>query len=102
MPVMSYVLRIIAQANNCPENIEQLSQYKLLRTTWQSQGVKVLLMNSMASESLASIRAQAARYDIDLPIPVDETQLVAASLGIAKAGEVLVIDPTSRQLKYRG
>ena len=41
-------------------------------------------------------------YDIDLPIMMDESQLVAENLGVTKAGEVLVIDPNTRQVLYHG
>jgi peroxiredoxin len=94
-------LVVITQANSCADNIDNLPKYKLLRTTWESQGVKFLMMNS-TNESLDSIRKVATTYDIDFPIMADETQLVAENLKVAKAGEVLVIDPRSKQLVYRG
>jgi peroxiredoxin/mono/diheme cytochrome c family protein len=92
---------IVTQANSCAENIENMPKYKLLRTTWQNQGVKFLMMNS-SPDDLKAIRKLAATYDIDFPIMADETQLVAENLHVAKAGEVLVIDPKTRQLVYRG
>jgi len=93
---------IITQANSCAENIEQLPKYKLLRTTWENQGVKFLMLNAAKDDSLESVRRLANTYDIDFPIMMDESQLVAESLRVAKAGEVLVIDPNTRQLLYRG
>jgi hypothetical protein len=95
-------LVIITQANSCAENIEQLPKYKLLRTTWENQGVKFVMMNSAKSDNLDSVRRLASTYDIDFPIMMDESQLVAESLRVAKAGEVLVIDPNTRQLLFQG
>jgi hypothetical protein len=93
---------IITQANSCAENVENLPKYKLLRTTWGKQGVKFLMMNSSKDDNLETVRKQASLYDIDFPIMVDESQLVAENLRVSKAGEVLVLDPTARRILYRG
>jgi hypothetical protein len=93
---------IIAQSNTCQDNIDQLPKYKLLRTLWEKQGVKFLMLNAGKDESADAIRRAAATYDIDFPIMVDETQLVAESLKVSKAGEVIVVNPATLRLLYRG
>jgi peroxiredoxin len=93
---------IISQANSCQENVNQLPKYKLLRTLWEKQGVKFLMLNASGQDSFDSIRRAASVYNIDFPIMVDETQLVAESLKVAKAGEVLVVNPATMRLLYRG
>ncbi|MGI1678689.1 MAG: redoxin domain-containing protein [Cellvibrionaceae bacterium] len=93
---------IISQANNCSENIDMLHKYKLLRTTWQPMGVEFLMLNSNKKDDLKSIRNTADIYDINFPIMYDESQLVAETLSVTKAGEILVLDPKTRQLVYRG
>jgi hypothetical protein len=93
---------IISQANTCQESIDQLPKYKLLRTLWGKQGVKFLMLNAAKGDSLESIRRAAGVYEIDFPIMVDESQLVAESLNITKAGEVLVVEPQSRRVLYHG
>jgi len=93
---------VIAQSNSCPENIEQLHRYKLLRTTWANKGVEILMLNASREDNLESIRKIAKTYDVDFPIMRDDSQLVAESLNLTKAGEVLVIEPNSRKLIYRG
>jgi hypothetical protein len=93
---------IITQANRCVENIDLLPKYKLLRTTWEDRGIEFLMMNSAAEDDLESIRRIAATYDIDFPIMDDHAQLVAETLNVTHAGQVLVVDPTTRRLLYRG
>ncbi|MGQ9426778.1 redoxin domain-containing protein [Gilvimarinus sp. F26214L] len=93
---------IISQASSCPQNIEMLHKYKWLRTTWEPQGVKFLMLNSSAEDNLETIRKTASTYDIDFPIMHDASQLVAETLDIGKAGEILVIDPRTLQLVFRG
>jgi peroxiredoxin len=93
---------VISQANSCAENVDQLHRYKHLQTTWEKQGVKFLMLNSSKDDNLDSIRRTASTYNIDFPIMYDETQLVAESLQVAKAGEILVLEPNSKQVLYHG
>src|SRR5690606_27282114 len=50
----------------------------------------------------AGIRAEEAVWKYDFPILDDETQLVAESLGITHAGQVVVVDPVRMNVLYRG
>ncbi len=93
---------IIATAANCQENIEKLPKYRLLRTTWERQGVSFLAINAADDDSLAEIRLMDELHNFDLPILLDDSQLVAESLGLRKAGEIVVLEPTRSQVLYRG
>ncbi len=93
---------LISTSAHCVENLDQLHKYRLLRTTWEREGVTFLAINSSASDSLQEVRSMAEAYNLDMPILLDETQLVAESLQISKAGELLVLDPTRSQILYRG
>ncbi|PCH61084.1 MAG: hypothetical protein COC19_05115 [SAR86 cluster bacterium] len=98
----SKALVIISTSISCLENLEKLPKYRLLRTTWESQGVSFLMLNSSSADSLQDIRRQAASHNFDLPILLDPSQLVAQSLGISRAGEVVIIEPGRQHLLYRG
>jgi len=93
---------IISTSASCAENIDQLQKYRLMRTTWERQGVTFLGINSSSDDSLEDIRQMDAAYNFDLPIMVDDSQLVAESLGLTKAGELVVLEPNRFQLLYRG
>lgn len=93
---------VISQANSCAANIENLHKYKLLRTTWEPLGVKFLMLNASTEDDLKSIRSTSDTYDIDFPIMYDPAQLAAETLDIDQAGEIVVIDPKTMQLVFRG
>lgn len=93
---------IIATAVNCAENIEQLHKYRLLRTTWEQQGISFLALNSAAIDSSDDVRLMDDLHNFDIPILLDDSQLVAESLGLSKAGEIVVLEPTRSQILYRG
>jgi peroxiredoxin len=92
----------IGQANSCQENIDQLPKYKLLRTLWEKKGVQFLMINADQKDSLDAIRRVASVYDIDFPILKDDAQLVAENLNLTKAGEIVVVNPTTLRVLYRG
>ena len=93
---------VISQANSCSNNIDDLHKYKLLRSIWEQEGVQFLMLNSSVKDDRDAVRRLAEIYDIDFPIMIDDSQLVAESLGIKQAGEILVLEPNSRMLVYRG
>ncbi len=95
-------LVIITQQNACTENYNKLAKYKLMQSNFNSDDIVYLMMNSSGYDDLSSIRNEASAFDFGFPILLDETQLVAESLGIQQAGEVLVIDPKSQRLVFRG
>jgi peroxiredoxin len=93
---------LISTSAHCLENIEKLPKYRLLRTTWERQGVTFLGIDSSAQDSLAEIRKMAELHHFDIPILLDDSQLVAESLGLTKAGEIVVLEPNRLQVLYRG
>lgn len=93
---------IISTSTTCLENIENLPKYRLLRTTWESQGIRFLAINSSASDELDAIRQMDFLHNVDLPILIDDSQLVAESLGLSKAGEIIVLEPNRFRILYRG
>jgi len=93
-------LVIVGQANGCEENYNQQHKYRLLQTTWESQGVGFLMLN--ATDARDAVAAEAELFDYDWPVMMDESQLVAELLGLTKAGEVVVLNPVRAEILYRG
>ncbi|MDO8908480.1 MAG: redoxin domain-containing protein [Pseudohongiella sp.] len=98
----SKALVIISQATGCTANQENIARYKQLRTNWDHRGVTFVMLNSDNKDDRAGIRAEEAIWNYDFPILDDETQLVAESLGITHAGQVVVVDPVRMNVLYRG
>ncbi|MEM7100208.1 MAG: redoxin domain-containing protein [Pseudomonadota bacterium] len=65
---------------------------------FKDKNVLFLFLNSRQQDS----RADLAELATSVPILVDESQLVAESLGISRIGEALVFDPETMQLLYKG
>ncbi|MEX1033171.1 MAG: redoxin domain-containing protein [Cellvibrionaceae bacterium] len=95
-------LVIFSQSNACSTIDADIEKLRELRGKWQDKDVAFMMMNSSATDKLESIRKTADKKNLDFPILLDESQLVAETLNITKAGEVVILDPTTQNLVYRG
>ena len=95
-------LVVMAQANSCKSNAAAIDEFRQLRDQWAGKDVAFVLMNSSADDDLASIQNAALRQNVDFPIMHDHAQLVAESVSLAKAGEVVILDPERFTVLYRG
>jgi hypothetical protein len=93
---------IMIQGNGCPIVRNALTDYKALRDNHADDNVHFLMLNSNLQDQRKSILAEAQRFAIDIPILHDETQLVGEALGLVRTAEVLVIDPNTWTIAYRG
>src|SRR5690606_17009535 len=95
-------LVIVSQQSGCSSNQESIATLKQLRSNWDYRGVSFVMLNSSTKDDRAGIRAEEAIWKYDFPILDDETQLVAESLGVTHAGQVVVVDPVRMNVLYRG
>ena len=93
---------LMAQGNGCAASRDSVPGMKALRDQYRTQGVEVLLIDSNLPDTSAAIVKEAAAAGIDMPILIDETQLIGEALDLRRNGEVLVINPQGWKLAYRG
>ena len=66
-----------------------------------ADGIEFLLINATGEQSRATLKSQSEAYG-NLPLLMDESQLVSEMLGFSSIGEVVVVDPGSLAVLYRG
>ena len=93
---------LFVQGNGCPIVRNVLNDFKTVRDQFDGEQVKFMMINSNLQDSREDIAAESLEWNIDFDILIDETQLVGESLELTRTAEVLVIDPNSWQLAYRG
>ncbi|MCX2979645.1 redoxin domain-containing protein [Halieaceae bacterium IMCC14734] len=93
---------MLVQTNNDAAARQSASDLELLRADFEQLDVVFFMLNPSAADDRHSIAAEAKSQGYTLPILVDESQLVAESLGVSQTGEVLVIDPATMQTVYQG
>ncbi|MFT4889009.1 MAG: peroxiredoxin, partial [Pseudohongiellaceae bacterium] len=73
-----------------------------LRMDWEEQGFVFALIDSSAKAETVALRAIKQAANLQLPLFIDDGQLVSESLGFTKVGEIAVLDPDKLSLIYRG
>ena len=93
---------LITQENDCPVSRNTSAAVKALQEQYSSKGVEIFMLNSTPSNKREAIVAEAQAYGYNLPILMDANQLVGEQLGVTRTAEVIVIDPKTWKIVYRG
>lgn len=79
-----------------------LTQFSALQQTYAEQGVAFFLMNPGLESDRATVASSLAAKGVDASVLMDDTQLVTEMLGIQRMDEVVLYNPSSFELLYRG
>src|SRR4026208_572609 len=75
---------LFVQGNACPLVRKRVPELKRLRDTYASKGVIFWMINANAHDKRAEVAKEAAEFDLDMPILLDETQVAAGGLKIKR------------------
>jgi peroxiredoxin len=93
---------LMSRVNNSAYSKAASAELAKLEAAYRAKGVLVLMIDSNTADSRDAVAAEAKAQGITLPILIDEQQLVGEQLGLAKEGEVFVLDPKTWRVAYRG
>lgn len=94
-------IALLVQANDSKATVKALPQFQAL-ASGHEEAVKFFLLNPTGNQSRESVAKQATKYDTDLPILIDHSQLVAEAMGIEHTGEAILFSPKTFTVLYRG
>ena len=90
-------------SNGCPIARQSISRLRQLQEDFAEKGVRVWLVNSNTGDDRNSIRKEAEEFDYKfLPALLDETQGVAAMLGVQRTGTAICIETKNYSVIYQG
>ena len=95
-------MALFVQGNGCPIARNAVPVVNALAAEFEPQGVRFLGLNANPQDDRAAVAREVEEYGLRFPVLLDETQLVAEALGVTRTAEVLVIEPRSWRLLYRG
>ena len=88
---------LMSVAKSCANMPDMIARFKTVKAQYEEQGIAFMLI-----DSLDAGRPEMASLQTGLPVLEDDGQLVTETLGISRAGEVVVLDPDRLTLLYRG
>jgi peroxiredoxin len=93
---------VMTRQNGSAYSTAATAELEKLNAAYKGKNVLFLMLDSNLADSREAIAAEAAKQGVTIPILVDEQQLVGESMGVAKEGEVFVINPKTWQVAYHG
>ena len=97
------VVVLFFTANGCPVARQSISRLRELQDEFADKGVRVWMVNSNTADSRSDIRKEAEEFRVGtLPILLDETQGVAAMLGVKRTGTAVCIETKTWKVIYQG
>ncbi len=92
-------IAILPQAVGATDT-ESLKFLQSLQAKFDSQGIEFFLLNPGLQTDREAVAADTA--DVDIPVLMDDTQLVSEMLGLTRLDEAVLYSPRSFELLYRG
>ncbi|MGI9327069.1 MAG: redoxin domain-containing protein [Pseudomonadales bacterium] len=93
---------VMVQGNGCPIVRNAMPRFKQLRDEFEPQGVRFFLLNTNLQDNRKTVAAEAENFSYDIPILIDDSQLIGETLGLVRTGEVFVVDPKQWRVSYQG
>lgn len=78
------------------------ASFKDLQAEYADRGVQFFMINPTGKQDRAAVKKAAAKYGTDIPVLMDDSQLVSEAMNIDKTAEAILVDPTSLTVIYRG
>ncbi|WP_397401764.1 redoxin domain-containing protein [Phenylobacterium sp.] len=93
---------LVMHAVGSPEIRKNAAALAALQAAYGPKGVQVMLLNSTARDTRAAVLAEGKALGLNLPVLMDDNQLVGDQLGASNVSEVFVINPRTWAVAYRG
>jgi hypothetical protein len=93
---------IVTQADGCKPLRAQAANLKKLRDAYAGKNVEFVMLNSKLGDTPEAIVAEAQAAGYGMPILLDAQQLAGEQLKVTRAGEVIVVDPKTWRVAWRG
>ena len=96
------VIALLVQAYDSAATARALPKFNALKQRYSEQGVQFFLINPLGGQDRNLVHAEMHAMGVDIPVLMDDTQVVLEALGIEQVGEVLLYDPAKFSLVSRG
>ena len=96
------LVAFLVQANDSAATEAALPRYQELAEQYDAHGVEFMMINPMGRFNREAVQAKLDQWEVEIPVLMDDSQLISETMGIERTGEVLLFDPRSFVVEYRG
>ncbi len=95
-------IALLVQANGSAATAASLPDFMTLQQRYDEQGIQFFLINPMGGQDRSLVRVEMESLGVEIPVLMDDSQVVSEALGIDRTGEVLLYDPKKFTVVFRG
>lgn len=93
---------LLVQAQGDAASRSAATEFNLLAEKYADQDLQFFLLNPMGKHNREAVHAEMQTLGVDIPVLMDDAQLVSENLGVTRTAEVLIYDPENFSVLYRG
>ena len=94
-------IAFLVQLNGSEQTHAAAADYARMQSRFDADGVEFMMLNP-AGESRSSIKQELDTLALQIPVLIDDAQIISAAMGVDKSGEAFLYDPRSFEVIYRG
>ena len=94
-------IAFLVQVNGSAQTVQAAAEYARLQSRFDAEGIEFMLINPLG-ETRADVKQALAQIDVQLPVLIDDAQVISEAMGIDKSGEAFLYDPRSFEVIFRG
>lgn len=94
-------IAFLVQVNGSAQTAAAAADYARLQSRFDAEGVEFMLINPLG-ETRADVKQALAQLGVQLPVLIDDAQVISEAMGIDKSGEAFLYDPRSFEVIFRG
>lgn len=94
-------IAFLVQVNGSDQTRAAIGSFADLKQRFEQQGIEFMMLNPLGQDR-ASVKSAHEGYGVDIPVLIDDSQIIAEAMGAKASGEVFLYDPSSFEVKYQG
>jgi hypothetical protein len=98
----SEIVVLLSQSNNCDSTLEQIRNIQLLKNKYPLKSIAFFLINSDLNQNRQLLISLSDKYKSDIPILLDDSQIVAQALGINFVNETIILNTKNWKVIFHG
>jgi len=95
-------IAFLVQANGDTAVESVLPEYGRLAESFNDREIQFFLINPMGRHNRNAVQTEMDRFGVEIPVLMDDAQIISEALGIERTAEALIYDPRQFTVVYRG
>jgi len=95
-------IAFLVQANGDAAVESALPEFVRIADSLANREIEFFLINPMGRHNREAVQAEMDRFGIDIPVLMDDAQIISEAMGIERTAQALIYDPEQFTIVYRG